>query len=125
MSKAVLTLSLFGIGLLFVFGLTNPDSPVMWMASTSINFAIVRAVLITVLVALIITNPPRNVHFRYFVGIFSAILTSWALNATYNNEMQILDTLSILEFSVCAGLIVLERSGQGVLAKKKQGVATK
>lgn len=49
MSKFILSLSLFGIAILFVFGLVAPASPVVWLASTSTNFALLRLVLMLVL----------------------------------------------------------------------------
>lgn len=109
MSKLVLILSLLGLTILLTFGLTDPNSPVMWMASTSVNFAVLRGCLGAVLLGLLLTHPPRNVYFRTFVGMLCLTLVSWAVSATYENQMKFLDTLSLLEVSVSAGLIALER----------------
>jgi hypothetical protein len=108
MSKLVLLLSLLGTAILFSFGLTNPDSPVVWLASTSMNFAALRLVMMLVLAALLVTHPPRNVYLRMFVGGLAIVLAGWSLMATYENEMKLLDSLSLLQFSISAGLIVLE-----------------
>jgi thiol:disulfide interchange protein len=108
MSKLVLLLSLLGITILFSFGLTDPNNPVVWLASTSQIFAFLRLGMMIALAALLVTHPPRNIYLRYCIGIFAAVLASWALFAIYNNQMKLLDSLSILEFSVSAGLIVLE-----------------
>jgi hypothetical protein len=117
MSKMVLFFSLLSLSILLFFGIVNPDSPVMWMASTSEAYSYLRIALIAVLAGLMITNPPRNVSFRTFVGIVSVMITSWSLNATYNNEMALLDTLALLQFSISAGLIVLERDYDEVAEK--------
>ncbi len=109
MSKLVLILSLIGVGILLVFGITDPNSAVMWLASTSTNFAILRGFLIIVLLGLLVTHPPRNVYFRSFVGVLCLVLVSWGLAATYENQMKFLDTLSLLEVSISAALIALER----------------
>lgn len=109
MSKVILMLSLLGVGLLSFFGVVNPNSSVMWMASTSFNFAFLRIILMAILVGLLVTNPPRNIYFRAFIAVFSVILVGWTLNTTYHNQMKFLDTLSLLEVSICASLTILER----------------
>lgn len=114
MSKVVLFFSIVSLSILLFFGLVDPNSPVMWMASTTEIFTYIRMALIVILVGLIVTHPPRNIHFRAFVGVVSVSVTSWALNATYNNEMAFLDTLALLQFSISAGLIALERGYEEV-----------
>jgi hypothetical protein len=108
MSKLVLLLSLLGTAILFSFGLTDPNSPVVWLASTSMNFAALRLIMMLVLAALLVTHPPRNTYLRILVGTFSVALAGWSLAATYDNQMKLLDSLSLLQFSISAGLIVLE-----------------
>lgn len=110
MSKLILLLSIFGTTVLLTFGIINPESPVMWLASTSLEFAILRALMIGVLLALFFTHPPRNIYMRMGIGIFATVLASWSLSATYQNSMAFLDSLSLLQFSICTGLIVLERN---------------
>jgi hypothetical protein len=108
MGKAVLLLSFIGLTILFIFGITDPTSPVMWLASTSGNFAVLRIVMMTALAALLFSHPPRNVYLRALVGVLAFSLVGWCLNATYANEMKILDTMSILQFCISAGIVVLE-----------------
>jgi hypothetical protein len=108
MSKLILLLSLFGIALLFSLGLTNPDNPMVWLAASSMEFAWVRLGMMIALASLLVTHPPRNVYLRMIVGSFAVGLASWSLWETYNNQMLLLDSLSILQFSVSAGLTVLE-----------------
>jgi hypothetical protein len=108
MSKLILLLSLLGIALLFSLGLTNPDNPMVWLASASMEFAWLRLGMMIALASLLVTNPPRNVYLRMVVGAFASVLATWSLWETYNNQMLFLDSLSILLFSVSAGLTVLE-----------------
>lgn len=115
MSKIVLFFSIVSLSILLFFGLVDPNNPVMWMASTTETYTYIRVALIAILIGLVLTNPPRNIHFRAFVGIVSISVTSWALNATYNNEMAFLDTLALLQFSISAGLVVLERGYEEVV----------
>jgi hypothetical protein len=72
------------------------------------NFAVLRLIMMLILAALLVTHPPRNIHLRLLVGAFSVALASWSLVATYDNQMKLLDSLSLLQFSISAGLIVLE-----------------
>lgn len=115
MSKLILFLSMIGLCTLFTLGLLAPDNSVMWLASTSLNFAILRAVLIITLLTLLVTNPPRNVYMRIFIGIISTFLVVWVLNATFNNQMKLVDTLSLLPVSIVAGLDILEQDVEEVL----------
>lgn len=109
MGKLLLVMTFIGFSILLIFGFVNPDSPVMWLASTSIEFTILRLVLIAILFAMFVTNPPRNVIFRAVVGATCMVLAGWALFATYENSMKILDTMMILESTIICGLMVLER----------------
>ena len=110
MGKLILFLSFVSISVLFVFGMLAPESSVMWLASTSSSFMILRVVMLSALVALLITNPPRNVLLRSVVGMLAISLSYWGISATYQNHMAFLDTMSILGFSISAGITVLERS---------------
>lgn len=108
MSKLIILFSLLAVAILFALGMTDPNSPAMWLASTSINFAFLRLVLMAVLASLLVTHPPRNVYMRMVIGAFATILAGWALWATYENTMKLLDTMVLLQFSISAGLDVLE-----------------
>jgi hypothetical protein len=108
MSKFVLLASLFATAVLFSFGLTDPNSPVMWLASTTMAFAWLRLIMMVILATLLMTHPPRNIFLRMFIGAFATALAGWSLYSTYNNQMALLDTLVILQFSIASGLIVLE-----------------
>lgn len=108
MSKFLASLTLIGIGVMFALGVAAPNNPAMWLASTTGAFALLRLALIGVLVALIVTNPPRNVYLRIFVGIVSTTIAAWAIVATYQNAMKFLDTFALLAFSITSGLIALE-----------------
>ncbi len=109
MSKAVFKLSLLGISILFFFGIFAPDSPVMWMATTSDLYTGIRLVAMLMLIALLLTHPPRNIYLRMVIGSLAVVLASWTLSMTYQNKMQFLDCLSLLQVSISTGLAVLER----------------
>ena len=112
MGKGILVMSFFSLLILLGFGIFDPSSPVVWLASTSFNFTVLRVILMAVLAALFITNPPRNAYFRAIVGVLCVGLAGWALFATYSNHMKFLDTLAILQVCVTAGMTALERDYQ-------------
>ena len=109
MGKSVLVLSFVGISLLFVLGITHPDTPAMWLASSSESYTYLRFGMMIALLTLLFTNPPRNVILRTIVGFFAVGMAYWALSATYQNTMMFLDTMAILQFSISAVIAVLER----------------
>ena len=108
MNRLIMSLTLVAISVLLFFGLTDPNSSVMWLAATTRDFTILRIAMATVLIALILTKPPRNHLFRLAVALFSATLAYWSLNETYQNHMAFLDTMTLLAFSISCGLAVAE-----------------
>lgn len=101
-------LSLAATSTLLFFGIFSPDSPIMWLAATTAEYTIVRVIMAVILLALLVTKPPRNHLFRIFVGVISTGLAYWSLSQTYQNHMAFLDTMSILTFSISCGLAVAE-----------------
>jgi hypothetical protein len=111
MSKIILIMSIGCLSFLLFMGIFSPENPTVWMASTSSEFAALRFGLILVLLGLLVTKPPRNIYFRYFVAFISIGLMSWAMGATYTNNMKFLDTLILLEVAIASGIISLEYAG--------------
>jgi hypothetical protein len=109
MGKIVLWLSLIGFSLIFILGVVAPNSSVMWLASTSLNFSILRIVVIAFLCALLVTNPPRNIVLRAVVAIAAIMLASWTISLTYQYQMKFLDTLGLLEVSIASLLTIWEK----------------
>ena len=123
MGKVIPALSLLGLAILFTFGLVNPASPVMWLASTSLGFAAVRFTLMLLLATLIITNPPRHTYVRVILSLFSVILVMWSLSATYQNHMKFLDTFAFIAAAITAGLAALELDEFEEVEETKQSSA--
>ncbi len=125
MNKIVLAASFIGISLLFTLGLLDPTNPAVWLASTSIQFAVVRFILLMAFGLMLITTPPRTPFVRKTLAMLVTVVAAFAISATYQNQMKILDTITLLEFSVSAGIVVLERGGQELLAAALPGKSTK
>lgn len=109
MTKLALILSFFGLTLSFGLGLLDPNNPMMWLSSTSTEFAILRGALMAMIVTLLFTEPPRNRYLRAFVGMMSATLIGWSLGAVYQNAMPVADAFLLLSVGIASGVSVLER----------------
>lgn len=110
MTKLVLVLSFVGLAITLAFGLLDPSNPVMWLASTTMSFEILRAALMVIIFALLVTEPPRNAYLRAFVGIVSITLMSWSLSSVYQNHMPITDAMLMIAIGLSMGITVLERN---------------
>lgn len=122
MDRLVMFLPLAAIGTLTLFGIFSPDSSVMWLASTTTGYMVVRTVMAVILAALLLTRPPRNHLFRIFVGIFSAGLAYWSLSQTYQNHMAFLDTMTILTFATSCSIAVAELDETKVTRVQAKGL---
>jgi hypothetical protein len=108
MSKFILFMTFIILGVLLAGGLLFPDHPTMWLAATSREYTYIRILLMVSLIAMLVTNPPRNKVLRFIVGVLAIGLTTWSLSATYENQMAFMDTASILAASVSMGITALE-----------------
>jgi hypothetical protein len=108
MSKLYLFLAFICLGTLLTFGLVAPDSPVMWLASTSPAFNILRGGMMVILLGLLVTNPPRNMYFRIITGVASLLLVSWGLSTFYANQLQPMDFMSLMTAGIAAGIAAIE-----------------
>ncbi len=119
MTKLILVLSSIGLTLTLLMGLYDPSNSVMWLASTTDNFTILRAALLVVIFTLLFTEPPRNKYLRAFIGLLSVVLVSSSLGAFYDNHMQALDAFLLIAVGISSGITVLER---GLLEEEKQPI---
>ena len=108
MAKFLLLLSFICLGTLIILSIVAPNTPAVWLASTGIGYNITRVLLMSVLFVLLVTNPPRNKYFRYFVGLLAISVSAWSVLSTYQNDMKLLDTTSILAATVSMGIVALE-----------------
>lgn len=115
------------VGTMLFSGLYQPESPLMWLAATTINYAYMRAALIVVLLTLLITNPPRSGYFRIFLMAFSTALGVSTILLSYWYAIGILDAIIFIEVAIIFMIESLEASVEDVkkvsfkytLAKKK------
>lgn len=108
-------------------GLYQKDAPLMWLASTTINYAYMRAALIVVLIMLLVTNPPRSVYFRTFLAGFSSALFVGTILLSHWYAIGLLDAIVFVEVSIICMIEAIEANPMRVqklgynytLAKKK------
>lgn len=109
MTKLILILSSLGLTITLLLGMYDPGNPMMWLASTTETFTLLRAGLLLMLFTLLVTEPPRNVYLRAFIGIVSVVLVSSSLGAFYVNHMQAVDAFLLMATGIASGITVLER----------------
>lgn len=108
MGKSILLLSFMSIAILCFLGIAATSHPLMLLAATSVNFTILRIIMLATLAILILTHPPRNIALRFLVGGLVIAFPIWAALGFYNYAVPLLDLFSILLFSVSSGVAVLE-----------------
>lgn len=108
MGKLLLVLSLFGIILLLIVSMVDPNNPAVWLASTAPKYTLLRLGLVAALASLLFFNPPSNVYLRSIVMISALGFAGWSLNGLYQNQMQLLDSFALLQASVASTVVTLE-----------------
>jgi len=108
MGKLLVFLSLVSLVFLEVGSYLFPSDPVMWLATSSHAFETLRLLIMPILVTLLITNPPRHLTLRYFVGGVSAVLLVAVTLLTYSNVMNMLDSLAFAAAGIAMGIVSLE-----------------
>lgn len=108
MSKLLLLLSFTCLAILILGTALVPQAAAFWLADGSANLQLLRIILAVFLLGDFITNPPRNIFFRLVAGVAALMIGGWALQQTYSNHMQLLDSLSLLAAAVTIGVTALE-----------------
>jgi hypothetical protein len=125
--KLLIIATTFLVGAMLFDGLYQPEAPLMWLAATTVNYAYMRAALIVVLVMLLVTTPPRSVHFRTFLAAFSSALFIGTIVLSYGYVIELLDAIVFIEVAIICMIEAVEANPVRVqklgynytLAKKK------
>lgn len=94
---------------LIVGSFAIPNAPIMWFASTTTTYTIMRFMLIAALIILIFTEPPRSHSIRAGLGGMSITLALWTLAEIYSNHLHMWDFMAFLLAAVILALESLER----------------
>lgn len=84
------------------------ENSIIWLASTSELYTVLRSSLIAVVLSLLLTKPPRGMAFRIFLGLAAVLVGGSTIGLTYTNNMNFLDTLVFMQASVLFLLAALE-----------------
>ncbi|MDN5275419.1 MAG: hypothetical protein JWN33_68 [Candidatus Saccharibacteria bacterium] len=118
MTKFLLVGTIILLALLFVGGIFSPSSPLMWLASSDLLFAFIRAALIAVLTVLIVTNPPRSMMFRVIIGMFSIVLGGLTVVFAQLYTIGIVDAVAFLLVSLASAVEALEMNVEDFKPKR-------
>jgi len=108
MTKVLVLLAAIGLLFLLLGVYLFPASSAFWLASMSGGYQAVRAVLAGLLLIDLATNPPRSRVFRALSIMVAVAVGTWVLRSTYANNMQLLDSLSLLGASFAIAVTALE-----------------
>ena len=93
---------------LLIGGLYYPDSPLMWLASTTISFAVIRGIILALLGVLLVVRPPRPLYLRALIGAVAAALGATVVWLTATYMIQPIDTVVFIEVAIVFGIEALE-----------------
>jgi len=85
-----------------------PNSPLMMLTSNTTLVLGLRAVIVTGVLILTFTRPPRTHYMRLVLGVSASLLLGWAGYQTYQDNLEILDGLVFLTAGISFGLAALE-----------------
>jgi hypothetical protein len=111
--EAVMEKAVYGGGALIALALIAgsmfiPTSFIMVLASTSLVANIARAIVVALMVALIVTNPPRSLIFRRVLAAASFGFGYWALMHTLSGTIQLADSVLYLVAAISFAIEALE-----------------
>lgn len=109
MGKLLQVLSFLGLAVLVVGTLYAPQAPEFWLASGSLTYERIRMVLMFVILAQLVTRPPRHLAFRYLAGGIGIAVFIWVVAATYAYQMLFLDAAAFTAASIAVVVTALER----------------
>lgn len=108
MKKNLIGMTMCLVGALLVAGIFDPTSPLMWVADSSLWFAIARGLMLVMLAALLFTNPPRALALRIAAMIFGAAMSVAAIALVLRYQINFLDAAVMLEVGIICMIEALE-----------------
>lgn len=102
---------------LLVGGIFNPNSMLMWFASTSFELTLVRGAILVALALLFFTDPPRGMGFRASILMFAAFLGVVAISSMQAFYVGVVDSIVFVQVAI---LLAIEGLEVGPAAAKQQ-----
>jgi hypothetical protein len=115
-------LSMIMAGWLFVLGIISPDGFIMSFSSAGLVHTLLRATVVTGLIIVLLSRPPRSIATRIFLGALSAVLTAGSLAAMVDYQIGFLDIALYGEVAILLLLEAIEKQTSAVTFKQKKPV---
>lgn len=122
MKKTLIGATILLTAALLLGGIYYPNSPLMWLAGTSIIYAVLRAILIIILGVLLFSNPPRAYLFRYGIGLVAVVLGVATAVCALTYKINIVDAVVFIEIAIIFGIEALEAPAEykSVMASRQK-----
>lgn len=108
MTKIIIAGTLITSIFMNITAFIDPIYPVSWLASTSLDFALIRTFLAVLLLALLVTNPPRKIYFRSIMAITAIVTLTLATSMFGNFTVALLDYMLFILASINFAIAALE-----------------
>lgn len=108
MKKLLIAALIFLLGAMFIDGLYHKDAPLMWLASTSVEYAYIRVALIAALLTLLFSSPPRSAAFRTFLMAFAGVIGLSTVLMSIFYAVPLLDAVVFIEVAIILMIEALE-----------------
>lgn len=108
MKKILIGSTLLFATALLVCGLYFEEYPLMWFASTDIDYAYIRGLIVAALLVVVISRPPRRFLVRFALMVAAGALFISTLSMVFNYTIQILDAVLCIEVAIILAIESLE-----------------
>lgn len=110
MTKLIVFLSIAALALLMVGTVFYPNFYVFWLASSSMKYQYLRAILSTILLIQLMGESYLHRLTRFIFGLAGIGFMAWVIFSSIYGQMALLDGLSLLAAAVAFEIEVLESS---------------
>ena len=124
MSKSLKLSVIASLTILLIGCLIMPANSAFWLATSNLSFTLIRILLLSALITFTYLGAPPSKSLRFLISIISAGIVAWALGATYNETMPLLDGFSITASGIVMWIAVLEPESETKAKVNWNGVMT-
>jgi hypothetical protein len=93
---------------LLITGILQPDGFVMSFASAGVVHSVLRAIMITALIIVLTSRPPRSPRVRLLLGSISAVLMAGGLSSIVHYQIGILDIVLYTQVAIILAIEAIE-----------------
>ena len=108
MSKGLTAGLILMLSILVIGSEVFPNNSSMWLASVELSMNIIRLVMITLLLAVFFTDPPRSRQLRALFGVAAVAMVSWTGMQLAWHSTYLLDMLVFLQAAIIFALEAIE-----------------